>query len=217
MPDQRLSDVSDNPADDPDDVAAAGPAAVTRRTPPAAPLAPADALALDEARGAIFDAVAAWLTVTWEVPILRSMSSNAGRGLDNAANFPALRAALRGLQAGARDTAVAALTPLLDAEAPLRDQALVSSVDGILLQLVGLIGEPIRDAGFDPLNGGLDRIQDGFRLKAMTEHGDITAAVQAYSTLTASLMAERAARLEQEREDARIEVERLWHATADLP
>jgi hypothetical protein len=214
MPDQRLSDVSDDTADDP----AAMPTSPVAHQ--AAPVPPADrdgATALDEARADIFDAVAAWLTVTWEVPILRAMNSNAGRGLDNAANFPALRAALRGLQAGARDTAVAALAPLLNSETPLREQALVSSVDGIAMQLVGLIGEPIRDAGFDPLNGGLDRIHEGFRLKAMTEHDDITTAVQAYNTLSSSLLAERAARVEQEREDARVEVGRLWHATADLP
>jgi hypothetical protein len=214
MPDQTLSDVSDNPANDDADETATPIA----RPAPQAPLSasPADTAALEQARNDIFDAVAAWLTVTWEVPILRAMNSNAGRGLDNAANFPALRAALRGLQAGARETTVAAIAPLLDAEVPMRDQALVSNIDTIALQLVGLIGEPIRDAGFDPLNGGLDRIHDGFRLKSMTEHGDITAAVQAYNALVATLLTERAARVEREREDARVEVERLWHATADL-
>jgi hypothetical protein len=169
---------------------------------------------LEGASQAVLDAIAAWLCVTWEQPILRAMSSNAGRALDNADTFPALRAALVGLQNEAASTVEAAVAPLLDAETPIRDQALISSIDAVVLELVGLIGLPLRDAGFDPLSGGLERIQDGFRLKTMTSHPEITAAVDASNALRAVRGADRAEASERDRENARAEVERRWAATA---
>ncbi len=172
---------------------------------------------LDQARDAVFAATAAWLEVTWEQPILRAMSANAGTALENADAFPVLRTALSELQSHARETAESALAPLLDHDAQMRDQALISSVDGVALQLAGLIGVPLRDAGLDPLSGGLERVQDGYRLKAMTEHEQITAAVREYCGVNASLAAERAELVERDRENARVEVERLWQATAVTP
>lgn len=171
---------------------------------------------LDEARDAVYTAIADWLTATWEQPIIRALGANASRSIDNADHFPALRAALRGLQAGARQTAEDAVSPLLGSDVQLRDQALISSVDAVVLQLAGLVGVALRDEGFDPLSGGLERVADGFRLKTMTEHSQISSALQTYSGLKASRTAERAEIIERERQSARTEVERLWAATADV-
>jgi len=171
---------------------------------------------LDGARQAVYAAVADWLIVTWEQPIVRALGANASRTVEQADAFPALRRDLRALQADARQIAEDGVAPLLGADVQLRDQALISSVDAVALQLAGRVGVALKDNGFDPLSGGLERVQDGFRLKAMTEHQQVSAALHTYSGLKASRAAERAELIERERVDARAEVERLWFATADI-
>lgn len=215
--------VPDSPTETPDAATATPAERATATTPTprvreSAPEEPVELVAeLDVARNHVLDAIAAWLAVTWEQPIVRAINSNAGSALDNADRFPALRTALRALQANAPQTVELTIAPLFDADQHMRDQALVSSVDAAALVLVGMIGGPLKDAGFDPLSGGLERTQDGFRLKAMTEHADMSAALQTYNKARSSLAEERAARAERNRESARLEVERLWKATADLP
>jgi hypothetical protein len=202
-----------------DPAADAGPRDPGRARAAAKAPAPAERSALDveldEARVAVFAAITDWLSAAWEQPILRSLTADAGRALAHADAFPALRAVLRDLQANARLTVEDAIGPLLDPEVQLRDQALIASIDAAALQLVGLIGPPLKEAGFDPLGGGLERTQDGFRLKAMSEHEQVSAALRTYSAVKASLAVERAEQIERDREHARLEVERLWLATAD--
>lgn len=194
---------------------AAEPARPRRPAPPLPPSA--FAADLVTARTAVVDAVATWLAAAWEQPILRALGADPVKALDHADALPALRASLRAMQAGVGATVEDAVGPLLDAEVPVRDQALIASVDAVALHLVGLIGVPLKESGFDPLGGGLERTQDGFRLKTMTEHDQISAALAAYSVVQTSIAAERLELAEQEREATRLEVERLWLATADLP
>ena len=212
---------TDAPAPGAVTVAEPTPAPATADAPAPTATGPEPALSaldaeLDDARDAVYQAVAEWLSVTWEQPILRALGANASRTVEQADAFPALRRDLRALQAGARQTAKAGIAPLLGPDVQLRDQALISSVDAVVLQLAGLVGAALKDNGFDPLSGGLERVQDGFRLKTMTEHEQISGALRTYSGLKASRAAERAELIERERLHARAEVERLWHATADV-
>ena len=170
-----------------------------------------------DVRQAVFDATAAWLVRAWEQPIVRALTSNADRALARADRFPALRRALRDLQDRAATLAEEALGPVLDRSGQTRDQLLISSVESSVTQLVGLIGSPLKDSGFDPLSAGLERIQDGYRSKSLGEHTEITEALVAYNARKAEIAAERAAQIERDLEATRLEVERLWQATAEAP
>lgn len=181
------------------------------------PVPTARELELEQARGDVLAAVAEWLVGAWEAPIVRAVTANAERALDQVDAFPALRAALRDLQAHAAATAEEAVGPLLDPGGPLRGRALTGRVEATVLDLVGLIGGPLKELGFDPLGGGLERGTNGFRLKAMTEHDRITAALRRFDECEDAVDAERAEKVERQHQADRIEVERLWRATADLP
>jgi hypothetical protein len=166
-------------------------------------------------RQAVFDATAAWLAQAWEQPIVRALTSNADRALAVADRFPALRGELRALQDRAAPLVEEAIGPVLDRSGQTRDQLLISSVESAVAQLVGLIGFPLKEGGFDPLSAGLERIQDGYRSKSLGEHAPITDALVAYNARKAEIAVARAEQIERDLEATRLEVERLWQATAE--
>ncbi len=179
------------------------------------PVVPPPDPELLDVRQAVLDATAAWLVQAWEQPIIRALTSNAERAIAVADRFPTLRTELKQLQDRAAPLVLDAVGPVLDRSGQTRDQLLISSVESTVAQLIGLIGFPLKDGGFDPLSAGLERIQDGYRSKSLGDHAQITEELVAYNTRKAELAVTRAEQDERDRETTRLEVERLWQATAE--
>jgi len=183
--------------------------------PPPEPVAPPPDPEMLEARQHVLDTITGWLIGAWEQPILRALTSNADRSLASADRFPTLRASLKALEDDAATLVTDAVGPILDRAGQMRDQLLISNVESTVAQLVGLIGGALKEGAFDPLSAGLERIQDGYRAKSLGEHGEISASLIAYNERKASIVETRTAQLERDRETTRLEVERLWKATAE--
>lgn len=196
-------------------VASDAPELATAPPPRPEPVIPPPDPEMLEARQHVIDTTTRWLVGTWEQPILRALTSNADHALVVADRFPALRTALKALQDDASQRVTDTVGPILDRAGQMRDQLLISNVESAVAQLIGLIGTPLKESGFDPLSAGLERIQDGYRAKSLGEHGEITAALVSYNDRKASIVAARAAQIERDREATRLEVERLWQATAE--
>jgi hypothetical protein len=223
------TDATDAPGETPDttpDTTAVAetpePAAAVAPTPRPAPVpAPAPpALSDDElvalevelatATEALLDTIATWLSAWWEQPILQVLTRNPTRSIAGAAAFPALKVSLRELQDDARRLVDEAIEPVLAPAEVNPNGQFTETVNSPISLLLGLIGRPIVEAGYAPASIGFDPAGNGFRVRALPEHGAVVQAAVIYRRAAERTSDKRQQLERDEQARLRTEVEALW-------